>query len=86
VLLGPIPTTSRGAGDAYAEDVRRDEAKVAALGIHGVPYFVFGEKYALSGGQPVELLSQVLERAWSETQTAPELVGQGPICGPDGCA
>jgi len=74
------------AADAYAQDVRRDEATAASLGIRGVPYFVFGHKYGLSGAQPVETLLEVLDRAWSETQPVPELVGQGLTCGPDGCA
>ena len=35
----------------------------AAQGIRGVPFFVFGEKYALSGAQPAE----VFERALAQT-------------------
>lgn len=35
----------------------------AAQGIRGVPFFVFGEKYALSGAQPQE----VFERALAQT-------------------
>ena len=35
----------------------------AAQGIRGVPFFVFGEKYALSGAQPDE----VFERALAQT-------------------
>ncbi|MCS6760611.1 MAG: DsbA family protein [Candidatus Devosia symbiotica] len=35
----------------------------AAQGIRSVPFFVFGEKYALSGAQPAE----VFERALAQT-------------------
>src|SRR5271155_717017 len=36
-------------GDAYAYAVVQDRAQAAALGITTVPFFLFGERYALSG-------------------------------------
>ncbi|ODT78216.1 MAG: hypothetical protein ABS76_24730 [Pelagibacterium sp. SCN 64-44] len=38
----------------------------AEQGIRGVPFFVFGEKYALSGAQPDEVFDQALEKTLSE--------------------
>lgn len=38
----------------------------AEQGIRGVPFFVFGEKYALSGAQPDEVFTQALEKTVSE--------------------
>jgi len=38
----------------------------ASQGIMGVPFFVFAEKYALSGAQPEEVFAQALEKAISE--------------------
>jgi Predicted dithiol-disulfide isomerase involved in polyketide biosynthesis len=38
----------------------------AAQGIRGVPFFVFGEKYALSGAQPDEVFRQALDKTVSE--------------------
>ena len=38
----------------------------AQQGIRGVPFFVFGEKYALSGAQPAEAFAQALEKTVSE--------------------
>lgn len=38
----------------------------AQQGIRGVPFFVFGEKYALSGAQPAEVFAQALEKTVSE--------------------
>lgn len=35
-------------------------------GIRGVPFFVFGEKYALSGAQPDEVFKQALDKTISE--------------------
>jgi predicted DsbA family dithiol-disulfide isomerase len=38
----------------------------AAQGIRGVPFFVFGEKYALSGAQPDEVFARALQQTISE--------------------
>lgn len=72
------------ASDAYAHDVRGDEAQASALGIHGVPFFVIGRRYGISGAQPAELLRAALEKAHAELAAEPELV-EGAACGPDGC-
>ena len=34
--------------------------------IQGVPFFVLNRKYGISGAQPVEYFSQVLETLWEE--------------------
>ena len=41
----------------------------AAQGIRGVPFFVFGEKYALSGAQPDEVFAQALTQTIDELYT-----------------
>lgn len=38
----------------------------AAQGIRGVPFFIFGGKYALSGAQPDEVFAQALDKTLSE--------------------
>ena len=53
--------------DAYAEHVRRDEQAAAELGATGVPFFVVGERYGVSGAQDPEFLRKVLDRAFAET-------------------
>jgi predicted DsbA family dithiol-disulfide isomerase len=55
------------AGDGFATEVRRDEARAASLGVSGVPFFVIDEAYGVSGAQPAEVLLGALERAWSES-------------------
>jgi len=52
------------ATDAYADEVRQDEAQAGQLGISGVPFFVFDMALAVSGAQPTELFSQALNQAW----------------------
>lgn len=49
--------------DAYADAARADEARAAAFGISGVPFFVFDEKSGISGAQPVEVFAEALQQA-----------------------
>ena len=65
--------------DRYAAEVRADEMEAARLGVHGVPFFVIGGKYGLSGAQPVEIIRQAVENYRAETSL------DGMTCGADGC-
>jgi len=53
--------------DDYDAAVRNDETRAAQLGITGVPFFVFAEKYAVSGAQPLEVFADALAQTWDET-------------------
>ena len=68
--------------EKYAKEVRDDEHQAAMLGIHGVPFFVVGGKYGLSGAQPVDVLKQAINEALTD-----ELDEQfsGMTCGANGC-
>ncbi len=50
----------------FAKLVKNDIFAASSLGIQGVPFFVFNEKYGVSGAQPSELFLEVLEKSWSE--------------------
>jgi predicted DsbA family dithiol-disulfide isomerase len=50
--------------DAYADAVREDETLAQRIGIQGVPFFVLGRRFGVSGAQPAELLLEALERSW----------------------
>lgn len=75
------------ASGRYTQEVRRDEEEAAALGIRGVPFFVFNGKYAISGAQPVDVFRRALEKVWEEEQSRPlQLLGEeGRACGDDDC-
>lgn len=74
------------ASDRYAREVREDESEAHALGIHGVPFFVVGRRYAIEGAQPAELMLTALQRAWAELPELETLsVPEGAVCGPEGC-
>jgi predicted DsbA family dithiol-disulfide isomerase len=70
----------------FEAEVEADIAQAARYGATGVPFFVIDEKYGVSGAQPTELFTQVLERAWSDAHPTLETIGGGAdACGPDGC-
>ncbi len=51
---------------SYGDAVRADEDQARAYGISGVPFFVLGEKYGVSGAQPAAVFTQALEQAWAD--------------------
>jgi predicted DsbA family dithiol-disulfide isomerase len=65
----------------YAEEVKRDIYEANQIGVRGVPYFVLGDKYAVSGAQQSETFLGALTQTWNETQA---VTIDGPVCGPDG--
>jgi predicted DsbA family dithiol-disulfide isomerase len=52
--------------DRFAAEVRADEQLGAQLGIRGVPFFVLGRRYGVSGAQPADALLGALEQAWDD--------------------
>ncbi|PRH00444.1 DsbA family oxidoreductase [Burkholderia multivorans] len=72
-------------GDAYRDEVEADGARAAQIGGRGVPLFVFGGHYAVSGAQPADVFAQALEQAWRDgvVQSGGDAAA---ACGPDGCA
>lgn len=51
----------------YLGDVKADVAQASAYGISGVPFFVFDNKYGVSGAQETATFTQVLEQIAAET-------------------
>jgi predicted DsbA family dithiol-disulfide isomerase len=73
------------AGDGFAAEVREDEARAAALGVGGVPFFVVDETYGISGAQPADVILGVLERAWIESHPVEVVAGRSPGVDGTGC-
>lgn len=75
--------------DQYGADVRADQQRAQAIGVSGVPFFLFDEKYAVSGAQPTALFQQALAQAWGEHQPKIKLMSADAavgVCDDDGCA
>jgi protein disulfide-isomerase len=54
--------------DAYSNEVKQDIQEANTIGVQGVPFFVFDNKYAISGAQPATAFLQTLEKVWQEGQ------------------
>jgi protein disulfide-isomerase len=75
--------------DIYAKEVRQDQEEAQAIGVTGVPFFVFDNKYAVSGAQPTDVFLKTLEKTWEEGNFDTKLKLQNTngenSCGIDGC-
>ena len=75
--------------DAYGDAVKQDIMMAQQIGVQGVPFFVFDNKYAVSGAQHEETFVKTLEKVWEEGDFGPKLTllntEEGDSCGIDGC-
>ena len=58
--------------ETYLPDVKADVAQAAEYGINGVPFFVFEDKYGVSGAQDPATFANVLEQVASEKSATNE--------------
>ncbi len=54
---------ARLAADEGADEVRAEIDSARRMGVEGVPFFVFAEKFAVSGAQSAEVLRQAMAEA-----------------------
>jgi len=75
--------------DFYAYEVDQDIQEARAIGVTGVPFFVFNRKYAISGAQPTEVFLDTLNKSYNEwlaTNPQPGLqITSGESCSTAGC-
>ena len=75
--------------DAYGNDVKQDIQDANSIGVQGVPFFVFDNKYAVSGAQPATAFLEILQKAWEEGKFDSKITlidtAEGDSCGIDGC-
>jgi predicted DsbA family dithiol-disulfide isomerase len=72
--------------DRFTDAVRADEAEAAALGVTGVPFFVFDRALAVSGAQEPGVFLMALEKAWTQTRRPVVVPGEaGSVCAGDAC-
>ncbi len=75
--------------DQFADAVRADEAEATSIGATGVPFFVLGGRYGVSGAQPHEVLLGAIKQAWDEAprpvQMLTDSAAGGANCDDGGC-
>ncbi len=82
--LGLDPAEARTALDdpKWAAVVRGDQERARKLGISGVPFFVFEDKFAVSGAQPAAMLRDAIHELLAAK--APQ-VDEGVVCSDSAC-
>lgn len=68
--------------DEFKEAVEKDKMDAARIGVRGVPFFVFNNRYAVSGAQPSHAFLEVLEKSFAEyqEQNGPLIINEGQSC------
>lgn len=72
----------------YQNEVDQDIYEAQQIGVRGVPFFVFDNKYGISGAQPQQLFEQTIEQAASEAGLKKQLKmmgNNGSTCMDDNC-
>ena len=60
------------ASDADRELIEEQDRRARAIGVEGVPFFIFNQRLALSGAQPPEVIVEAMEKAREELAAAPQ--------------
>lgn len=72
--------------DLFADFVRHDEQIAKEqLKVNGVPFFVFDQRVALSGAQPLEVFSEVLSKVQHDLEHAAVSTEGAAQCETDNC-
>jgi len=58
--------------DRDREHIEKEDYRARSIGVEGVPFFIYEQRYALSGAQPPEVMLEVLEKAYDELVAAPQ--------------
>ena len=73
--------------EKYAYGITQDIQTANQIGVKGVPFFIFNDKYAVSGAQPVALFEEVLQKSWEEFSSGDQglnIISEGNVCDLDG--
>ncbi|WP_077306523.1 DsbA family oxidoreductase [Terribacillus halophilus] len=74
----------------HLDEVRADERLAQQYGISGVPFFIFNDKYTISGAQPMETFIGAINQVWKEENEQPKFQNFGSadtgVCKDDNCS
>ena len=60
------------ASDADGALIEEQDRRARAIGVEGVPFFIFNQRVALSGAQPPEVIVEAMEKAREEVAATPQ--------------
>lgn len=82
-----IPAATASAvlnSEQFVQDVQQDQLRAQQIGVRGVPFFVFNNKYAVSGAQATTVFTEVLQKVWEEEQPVTIVATDNAACAVDG--
>ena len=71
--------------DEYGPAVRKDEEEASRLGVRGVPYIVFNNKYAVPGALSIDDFKSVLKEIF-DSEPIDNISGKTESCDENGCS
>ena len=74
----PTPCARDLASDQDVAQIEQEAQSAKEAGIEGVPCFIFGGKFAVSGAQAPEYLAEAIERMANGSKTPPNRSGTEP--------
>ena len=70
--LNRVEVVTYLAGDADRALVEEQDRRARAIGVEGVPFFIFNQRLSLSGAQPAEVIVEAMEKAREELAATPQ--------------
>ncbi|MBP3964045.1 DsbA family protein [Paenibacillus sp. DLE-14] len=76
--------------DRYKDTVKKERQNGSRRGISGTPFYIFNDKYAISGVRSSDAFLEVMEQVWREEHPLQMIdkgangSSEGGICGVDG--
>ena len=70
--------------EEYSPAVRQDEQEASRLGVRGVPYIVFNNKYAVPGALSIDDFKRVLEEVF-DSEPVENMSDKAKSCDENGC-
>ncbi len=52
--------------------IHNGDHRARTIGVQGVPFFIFNQRYAVSGAQPPDVLLDVMQKASEDVAAAPQ--------------
>ena len=65
--IDPVALAEYLAGTEESRDLRAEEERSRRMGVTGVPYFIIGGRYAVTGAQDPAVLRSVLDKVAEES-------------------
>ena len=73
--------------NTFMQDVEQDIYEASQIGVRGVPFFLFENKWGISGAQPQDVFEKTIEQAAQHVslKKSIQIVAEGAICTDERC-